>query len=56
MSMKRRYKARSPGKSLIAPAFITDGKIYPGYYGELAWIITMLEFWIRDRAPDWRNF
>lgn len=25
---------------------------YPGYYGELAWIITMLEFWIRDRAPN----
>ena len=27
---------------------------HPGYYGELAWIMTMLEFWIRDRAPDFR--
>ena len=27
---------------------------HPGYYGELAWIITMLEFWIRDRAPNFR--
>lgn len=27
---------------------------YPGYYGELAWIITMLEFWLRDRAPNFR--
>ena len=27
---------------------------HPGYYGELAWIVTMLELWIRDRAPDWR--
>lgn len=24
---------------------------YPGYYGELAWIITMLEFWLRDKSP-----
>lgn len=27
---------------------------YPGYYGELAWIITMLELWLRDRAPQFR--
>lgn len=27
---------------------------YPSYYGELAWIIAMLEFWLRDRAPDFR--
>ena len=29
---------------------------HPGYYGELAWIITMLEFWLRDRAPDFRLY
>lgn len=25
---------------------------HPGYYGELAWIITMLEFWLRDQSPQ----
>jgi asparagine synthase (glutamine-hydrolysing) len=24
---------------------------YPGYYGELAWIVTMLEFWLQEKAP-----
>jgi asparagine synthase (glutamine-hydrolysing) len=27
---------------------------HPAYYGELAWIITMFEFWLRDRAPEFR--
>ncbi len=27
---------------------------YPGYYGEMVWILTMLEFWLRRHAPDWR--
>lgn len=28
---------------------------YPGYYGELAWIITMLELWLQNRAPQFRH-
>jgi asparagine synthase (glutamine-hydrolysing) len=28
---------------------------YPGYYGELAWIITMLELWLQNRAPEFRH-
>lgn len=27
---------------------------HPGYYGELAWIIAMLEYWLRDRALDFK--
>jgi len=26
----------------------------PGYYGELVWILMMLEQWLRRHAPDWR--
>jgi asparagine synthase (glutamine-hydrolysing) len=26
----------------------------PGYYGEMVWIVVMLEEWLRARAPDWR--
>ena len=27
---------------------------HPGYYGELVWILTVLELWLRDRKPDFR--
>ena len=27
---------------------------HPGYYGELVWILMMLEQWLRGHAPDWR--
>jgi len=27
---------------------------HPGYYGELVWILMMLELWLRSRTPDWR--
>ena len=27
---------------------------HPGYYGELVWILAMLEFWLRDHAPDYQ--
>jgi asparagine synthase (glutamine-hydrolysing) len=27
---------------------------HPGYYGELVWILAMLELWLRERAPRWR--
>lgn len=27
---------------------------HPGYYGEMVWILMMLEQWLRHHAPDWR--
>jgi asparagine synthase (glutamine-hydrolysing) len=27
---------------------------HPGYYGEMVWILMMLEQWLRARAPAWR--
>ena len=27
---------------------------HPGYYGELVWILSMLELWLRNHAPDFR--
>lgn len=27
---------------------------YPGYYGEMVWIIMMLEHWLRANRPDWK--
>jgi asparagine synthase (glutamine-hydrolysing) len=28
--------------------------IHPGYYGELVWILTSLELWLRKHRPDWK--
>ena len=43
-------------RGLIEPAFIkslVDVRLaeHPGYYGELVWILMMLEAWLRERAP-----
>jgi asparagine synthase (glutamine-hydrolysing) len=27
---------------------------YPGYYGEMVWILMMLEQWLQAHAPQWR--
>ena len=27
---------------------------HPGYYGEMVWILTTLEHWLRSRAPGYR--
>jgi asparagine synthase (glutamine-hydrolysing) len=27
---------------------------HPGYYGEMVWILMMMEQWLRHHAPDWR--
>ncbi|MFN3809340.1 MAG: asparagine synthetase B family protein [Roseateles asaccharophilus] len=27
---------------------------HPGYYGEMVWILMMLEQWLRAKSPDWR--
>ncbi|WP_332671500.1 asparagine synthetase B family protein [Aromatoleum sp.] len=26
---------------------------YPGYYGEMVWILMVMEFWLRSRVPEW---
>jgi asparagine synthase (glutamine-hydrolysing) len=47
------------GRGVVREAFIDDLlqrhlPAFPGYYGEMVWILTMLEFWLRRHAPDWR--
>jgi asparagine synthase (glutamine-hydrolysing) len=27
---------------------------HPGYYGEMVWILMMLEQWLRRHVPDYR--
>jgi asparagine synthase (glutamine-hydrolysing) len=27
---------------------------HPGYYGEMVWILMMLEQWFRHHAPDYK--
>ena len=46
-------------RGLVQPGFIHRLRkelmpAHPGYYGELVWIIAMLELWLRARAPQWR--
>jgi asparagine synthase (glutamine-hydrolysing) len=47
------------GRRIVRPEFIDTLlqhhlPAFPGYYGEMVWILTMLEFWLRRHAPDWR--
>ena len=47
------------GRGIVQPAFIDvllDRHLpaHPGYYGEMVWILTMLEFWLRHHQPDLR--
>jgi asparagine synthase (glutamine-hydrolysing) len=47
------------GRGVVQPAFIrtlldTHLAAHPGYYGELVWILMMLEFWLRQHEPEWR--
>lgn len=46
-------------RGVIRPAFI--GRLlkehlpaHPGFYGELVWVLTMLELWLRARTPNYR--
>jgi asparagine synthase (glutamine-hydrolysing) len=46
-------------RGVMRPPFLTELSsrllpAVPGYYGELVWIVVMLEEWLRARAPDWR--
>ena len=26
---------------------------YPAYYGELVWVLTILELWLQEKSPNW---
>ena len=46
-------------RGVVQPAFMHKLRTellpaHPGYYGELVWIVAMLELWLRERAPRWR--
>ena len=45
-------------RKVLNPAFLDELETkllpaYPGYYGEMVWIIVMLELWLRAKRPDW---
>ena len=47
------------GRGLVRPEFIralldTHLAAHPGYYGEMVWILMMLEQWLRRHAADYR--
>lgn len=46
-------------RGIVEPTFIgalesTLLREHPGYYGEMVWILVMLEHWLRAHAPDFR--
>ena len=46
-------------RGVVRPEFIrtlinTHLPAYPGYYGEMVWILMMLEQWLRSHAPGYR--
>ncbi len=47
------------GRGLVRPDFMTELvrtylPAYPGYYGEMVWVLMMLEQWLRSHAPAYR--
>jgi len=47
------------GRRLILPTFVDDLfsrrlEEHPGYYGEMIWVLMMLEQWLSARCPSWR--
>jgi asparagine synthase (glutamine-hydrolysing) len=46
-------------RGVVQPEFIrtllqTLLPAHPGYYGEMIWILMMMEQWLQHHAPDWR--
>lgn len=46
-------------RGLVRPEFIdqllhTHLPAYPNYYGEMVWILLVLELWLREQQPDFR--
>lgn len=47
------------GRGIVQPRFLRslmDERLiaHPGYYGEMVWILVMLEQWLQHHAPDYR--
>jgi len=47
-------------RGVVRPAFIgrllqTHLPTHPGYYGEMVWILMMMEQWLRHHARSWRS-
>lgn len=45
------------GRGIVKPAFIDDLinvhlPAHPGYYGEMVWIVMMMEFWMREHETN----
>ena len=41
-------------ETYITKLFADDLPSYPNYYGEMVWILMMLELWLQNHAPDWQ--
>ena len=46
-------------RGVVQPAFIKElltelMPAHPGYYGEMVWILMMLEQWLQHHRPEWR--
>lgn len=46
-------------RGIVRAAFIDDLldnllPAHPGYYGEMVWVMQMLELWLREHAPEYR--
>jgi asparagine synthase (glutamine-hydrolysing) len=46
-------------RGIVRGAFIDDLlttllPAHPGYYGEMVWVLQMLELWLREHAPEYR--
>lgn len=58
-ALMRETLASLEQRNIVQPAFLRSLvtellPAYPGYYGELVWILMMLEQWLQQRAPAFR--
>jgi asparagine synthase (glutamine-hydrolysing) len=59
LSLARDSLAELETRGLILPALVEDlfsrrVEVHPGYYGEMVWVLMMLEHWIAANHPRWR--
>ena len=58
-SLARSSVAELETRGLVLPALVDDLfsrhlEAHPGYYGEMVWVLMMLEQWLAARHPQWR--
>jgi asparagine synthase (glutamine-hydrolysing) len=46
-------------RKIVVPSFVdalldTRLPAYPSYYGEMVWVLMILELWLQEYAPEWR--